>query len=122
MKGKHIKTAIYKMQRNAIDIDEDLATYVDGFTGLWIPPAEGTEVFRWVPAHYSDMRVGEACRILSIPRLGIGERDNVQALWYPITDQLNIDLCKGKDPDIPTEGSEGFRQSLISQYFGQFFD
>lgn len=113
---KEIKTAVNRMQLvNTLGIEEHLVTYVDGVSGLWIPPSEGALLTRWCAYEDCDLRITEACLILNLPSLLKGdfqERKKIQGIWYTIPDRLQIDLEQGNDPDILLNGSIGFHQSL----------
>jgi hypothetical protein len=98
-----LENAVTSLQQAGLSIDENFAAYVDGLTGLWIPPASGTEVTRWISPHVMDPRVDEACRILGIEDLG-NYPEVVRSLWYPVTDELNKVLSEGGDPDFVPQG------------------
>ena len=114
---KELKTAANKMRlNNELGIEEDLATYVDGLSGVWIPPREGAELTKWSSYENGDLRVTDACLVLGIPNLVGGppyDRGKIRGIWYRVPERLQISLEQGEDPDILLNGSIGFQQSLL---------
>ena len=106
-----IREAVNSIEQTGVGIDERFAAYVDGITGLWIPPSTGTEETKWFSPHVMDPRVNEACRILGTNDLG-NHPELVSTLGYPVTDELRKKLWEGSDPDF---NSPGFHQSLMDK-------
>lgn len=116
---KEIKTAVNKLRlKNTLGVEEDLATYVDGVSGVWIPPQDGTELTKWYGFNDCHQRIVEASLILGIDDLFAGGHleweKKIRGIWYTVPERLQENLEKGRDPDVLVNGSIGFQQSLIS--------
>jgi hypothetical protein len=120
MKNAQIKTAIRRMQTAGITEKDDLQAYLDGFTGIWIPPERiGTmprdelvvsELMDWNGTYAT---VNQASFILQnanaleepLKRKDEKEVENIfypenrdRGVWYPIPGDLEHLMLDGKNP------------------------
>jgi hypothetical protein len=53
--------------------------------------------------------------MLGVPDLSSGPRERVQSLWYAISEELQVMMEEGQDPDILRDRLIGFQDSLVNE-------
>jgi hypothetical protein len=101
-----------------INLDAYSETFVEGLTGIWVPPAETTEFASFsTTADAWDEQVMESCMLLDRPIIELGEE--VARICYPIPEELRDCLEGDNDPDIGE--NRGFVRYLLQAGWRRVF-